>query len=98
MIFLAHNPTVISEAQLVRNTAGSLNWFNLGLFGHTHGGQMTFFSDLLGISEDVPDRYLSGWLTENRMDLLVTRGVGTSVIPARLFCPPQIHLIEITCY
>ena len=98
VIFLAHNPTVISEAQLVRNTAGSLNWFNLGLFGHTHGGQMMFFSDLLGISEDVPDRYLSGWLTENRMDLLVTRGVGTSVIPARLFCPPQIHLIEITCY
>ena len=98
VIFLAHNPAVISEAQLVRNSAGSLNWFNLGLFGHTHGGQMKFFSDLLGIADDVPERYLSGWFTENRMDLLVTRGVGTSVFPARLFCSPQIHLIEVTCY
>lgn len=98
VIFMAHNPAVISEAQLIRNSAGSLNWFNLGLFGHTHGGQMMFFSDLLGLAEDVPERYVSGWLTENRMDLLITRGVGTSVVPARLFCPPQIHLIEVTCY
>ena len=98
VIFLAHNPAVISEAQLARNSEGSLNWFNLGLFGHTHGGQMMFFSDLLGIADDVPERYRSGWLTENRMDLLISRGVGTSVFPGRLFCPPQIHLIEITTY
>lgn len=97
VIFMAHNPSVIPEAQQTRNSAGSLNWFNLGLFGHTHGGQMVLFSGLLGIAEDVPEHYLSGWFSENRMDLLVTRGVGVSVFPGRLFCPPQIHLIEITC-
>ena len=96
VIFMAHNPSVIPDAQQTRNASGSLAWFDLGLFGHTHGGQMQFFSEVLGIAEDVPDRYRSGWFTENRVDLLVSRGVGTSVFPARLFCYPQIHLIEVT--
>ena len=96
VILLAHNPSLISDAQQTRDSSGNLSWFDLGLFGHTHGGQMQFFSALLGIAEDVPDRYLSGWFTENRVDLLVSRGVGTSVFPARLFCSPQIHLIEVT--
>ena len=98
VILLCHNPSIIADAQQTRNTDGDLNWFDLGLFGHTHGGQMQFFSGLLGIADDVSDRYLSGWLTENRVDLLVSHGVGTSVFPARLFCPPQIHLIEVTAY
>ena len=98
VIFMAHNPSVIAEAQQTRDASGSLSWFNLGLFGHTHGGQMQFFAPLLGIADDVPERYTSGWFTENRVDLLVSRGVGTSVFPGRFLCPPQIHLIEITCY
>jgi len=98
VVLLCHNPNILSEAQQTRNADGDLNWFDLGLFGHTHGGQMRFFSGLLGIADDIPDRYLSGWLTENRVDLLVSRGVGTSVIPARLFCSPQIHLVEVTAY
>ena len=98
VILLCHNPSVIADAQQTRNADGDLNWFDLGLFGHTHGGQMQFFSGLLGIADDVSDRYLSGWFTENRVDLLVSHGVGTSVFPARLFCPPQIHLIEVTAY
>ena len=98
VILLCHNPSIIADAQQTRNADGDLNWFDLGLFGHTHGGQMQFFSGLLGIADDVSDRYLSGWFTENRVDLLVSHGVGTSVFPARLFCPPQIHLIEVTAY
>ena len=96
VIFLSHNPSVIPDAQLVTDKNGDLGWFDLGLFGHTHGGQMLFFSSLLGLDEDVPDRYKSGWLKENRVDLLVSRGVGTSVWPGRLFCFPQIHCMEVT--
>ena len=96
VILAAHNPSLITEIQQTRDSSGNLSWFDLGLFGHTHGGQMAFFSGLLGIADDVPDRYTSGWFNENRVDLLVSRGVGTSVFPARLFCPPQIHLIEVT--
>ena len=57
---------------------------------------MLFFSSMLGIAEEVPDRYRSGWMKENRVDLLISRGVGTSVLPLRLFCFPQIHCIEVT--
>ena len=96
VIFMAHNPSVIPDAQLVTDSSGNLGWFDLGLFGHTHGGQMLFFSSMLGIAEEVPDRYRSGWMKENRVDLLISRGVGTSVLPLRLFCFPQIHCIEVT--
>ena len=96
VIFLSHNPSVIPDAQLVTDKSGNLGWFDLGLFGHTHGGQMLFFSSLLGLDEDVPTRYHGGWLKENRVDLLVSRGVGTSVYPGRLFCFPQIHYMEVS--
>ena len=96
VIFLSHNPSIIPEAQVAKDNAGNLGWFDLGLFGHTHGGQMLFFSSMLGIAEDVPERYRSGWLKENRVDLLISRGVGTSVFPGRLFCFPQIHYLTVT--
>ena len=96
VIFLSHNPSVIPDAQLAKDSSGNLGWFDLGLFGHTHGGQMLFFSSLLGIYDDIPERYKSGWLKENRVDLLISRGVGTSVFPGRLFCFPQIHYIEVS--
>ena len=96
VIFLSHNPSVIPDAQLAKDSSGNLGWFDLGLFGHTHGGQMLFFSSFLAISDDIPERYKGGWLKENRVDLLVSRGVGTSVFPGRLFCFPQIHYIEVS--
>ena len=96
VIFLCHNPSVIPDAQMVSDASGNLGWFDLGLFGHTHGGQMMFFSSILDIADEVPDRYRSGWLKENRVDLLVSRGVGTSVFPGRLFCFPQIHYLTVT--
>ena len=96
VIFLSHNPSVISDAQLAADSSGTLGWFDLGLFGHTHGGQMRIFGSLLGIADDVPDRYRGGWLKENRVDLLISRGVGTIIYPGRLFCFPQIHYITVT--
>ena len=47
------------------------------------------------VIEDIPDRYVSGWLTENRAELLISNGVGTSGFPGRFLCPAQIHLIEL---
>ena len=95
VILLAHNPSLIPEAQNVSDKNGKLGWFDLALFGHTHGGQISFLAPLLDIGGDVDERYRSGWLQENRVDMLISNGVGTSVIPARVGCPAQIHLIEI---
>jgi len=96
VIFLCHNPSVIPDAHRAVDQDGRLGWFDLALFGHTHGGQILGFSGLLDFAGDVDDRYQRGWLVENRADLLISNGVGTSVLPARVFCPPQIHCIDIS--
>lgn len=96
VIFVSHNPSVIPESQRAVDRDGRLSWFDLALFGHTHGGQMRVFSPFLNIAGDVDDRYTRGWLVENRSVLLISNGVGTSVLPARLLCPPQLHCIDIS--
>ena len=94
VIFLAHNPSVISSSLLLTDRNGRGNWFDLGLFGHTHGGQIPFLEEAFNFN-GVPSRYESGLLLENRSWLLISRGVGTTGLPARLFCQPEIHLITV---
>ena len=94
VIFLSHSPSAVPDALRAETADNHRGWFDLGLFGHTHGGQIALFGNLLGIS-DVPARYQGGWFQENRIDMLVSRGVGTSVLSIRLFCRPQIHVITV---
>lgn len=94
VIFLSHSPAAIPEAHKAKDMNGRNMWFDLGLFGHTHGGQIALVGNLLNITKVEP-RYEEGWLTENRTNLLISRGVGTSVLPIRLLNKPQIHLINI---
>lgn len=95
VIFLCHSPAVLPDALMAKDRNGSFNWFDLGLFGHTHGGQVALLGALLG-DDGVPDAYTSGWFKQNRIDMLVSRGVGTTGLPVRLFCRPQIHLITVS--
>ena len=94
VIFLSHTPKVIPDAMKLKDMNGRDGWFDLGLFGHTHGGQIAVLGPLLK-DDGVPDEYTQGWFRQNRTDMLVSRGVGTSGLPVRLFCMPQIHLITI---
>jgi predicted MPP superfamily phosphohydrolase len=69
--------------------------FHLGLAGHTHGGQVRLpgFGPLwLPAGGRV---YVQGWYTKNRSQLYVSRGLGTSNVPARFLCRPELALIEI---
>ena len=47
------------------------------------------------VLSELPQRYMSGWLEENRTTLLISRGVGTEKVPLRIFCRPQIHVITV---
>ena len=94
VIFLSHSPEAIQNALVATDKNGRRNWFDLGLFGHTHGGQIALLGQFLGISK-VEGRYEQGWLRENRSDILISRGVGTSVLPIRFLRRPQIHQITI---
>ncbi|MCE5342378.1 MAG: metallophosphoesterase [Eubacteriales bacterium] len=97
VIFLGHNPDLLTAALKANGSDGDNHWFDLALFGHTHGGQITLFGlPLLGqLVPTLGNRYVSGWLTENRANILISNGVGTSFFPARLFAPAQIHLITL---
>ena len=95
VIFLSHSPEAIADAITAADANNRRNgWFDLGLFGHTHGGQVALLGQYLGISK-VEDRYEQGWLRENRADILISRGVGTSVLPIRFLRRPQIHQITV---
>ena len=97
VIFLSHSPAIIPQALEARDGIGHMNWFDLGLFGHTHGGQVNLFGGV-NRDESVPDAYRTGWKRVGRVDLLTSRGVGTTGLPVRLFCRPQIHLLTLTTY
>lgn len=94
VIFLCHNPSVIPDALLARDMNNRINWYDLGLFGHTHGGQVFFLEDIME-KDGVPDMYTRGWIKQSRIDMLISRGIGTTGLPVRLLCRPQFHLLTI---
>lgn len=64
------------------------------LAGHTHGGQIR----LPGWTPYTPlgsGRYVAGWYRDTAMPLYVTRGVGTVIVEARLFCVPELPIFTL---
>jgi uncharacterized protein len=67
--------------------------------GHTHGGQFFFlkpFAHLL--SRLLPPGSFSVWSGKKVISgttLLVSRGIAGSLIPARLFCPPEALVVQL---
>jgi len=68
---------------------------SLTLAGHTHGGQVR----LLGYSPVVPsaygNRFAYGHVIEQDRHLIVSGGLGCSIVPVRFGVPPEINLIEL---
>ncbi len=97
VILLGHNPEILDDAVRALDKNGKTHWYDLALFGHTHGGQIVLFGTplLYTFKQETASRYLSGWINENRAEILVSNGVGTSIVPMRLFAPAQIHLIRL---
>lgn len=64
--------------------------------GHTHGGQIRLPGGRALVNScDLPNRLTSGVLRHQNMMLAISRGVGTRVLPLRLFCPPHVPLYTI---
>ena len=83
-ILLAHEPDIFPQVP---------GRVALTLSGHTHGGQVRLF----GYSPLVPsaygNRYAYGHVVENGRHLIVSGGLGTSIMPVRFGVPPEIvHL------
>ena len=66
----------------------------LAFAGHTHGGQIRvpFAASHLPRGSG---RYVSGWYTERKSRMYVSRGIGTSFLPIRFRCAPELPIITV---
>ncbi len=63
------------------------------LAGHTHGGQIAPFG-LAVFRPRGSGRYVSGWYRDAQPPMYVSRGVGTSVVPARHRARPEVAVFD----
>jgi uncharacterized protein len=86
-LLLTHSPAFVDQVTPARR-------FDLCLAGHTHGGQIT----AAGLAPVLPPgsgRFVAGWYETQLGPLYVSRGTGTSVVPARLCCRPELPVIRL---
>ena len=92
-VLLAHSPEMYREA----DAAG----IHLYLCGHTHAGQIRLpkpFRDAWAApfqNADCPREYTHGAWSHGALQGYTSAGVGTSLLPVRYNCPPEIIVIEL---
>ncbi len=65
----------------------------LALAGHTHGGQVRIpLVPPLWLPRG-SGRYLAGWYRRGNAQMYVSRGIGTSILPIRFLCRPELAII-----
>ena len=69
--------------------------------GHAHGGQMQipFVGGLIAPNQGFFPKYHSGLYTEGSTNMIVSRGIGNSLIPLRVNNRPEVIVAELksTC-
>ncbi len=90
-ILLSHRPETFN-AYVSEN-------IDLVLSGHTHGGQfrLPFIGGIAAPHQGLFPRYDAGAYSEHGTTMIVSRGVGNSVIPIRFNNRPEIVIVELTC-
>ena len=84
-ILLSHTPEIYRQAAHAN--------FNLLLSGHTHGGQICLPGSIpITLDSVLPRRLGAGAWQHHNMIGYTSVGAGSSIIAARLNCPPEITL------
>lgn len=88
-VVLAHEPQY-----LVRYASSGVD---LVLSGHAHGGQfrLPFVGGIVAPDQGFLPEYTAGEYYMNGTEMIVSRGLGNSVIPVRLFNFPEIVCVEL---
>ena len=69
--------------------------FDLCLSGHTHGGQITLFGWAFGPLPPGSGPFVAGQYETAACPLYVSRGLGTSLLPMRLFVRPELAVFDL---
>lgn len=67
----------------------------LVLAGHTHGGQVRLPLVPVFWLPQGSGRFLEGWYAERGSRMYVSRGIGTSFLPIRFLCLPELAIITV---
>ena len=88
-ILLSHRPELF-------DTYVSEN-INLIFSGHAHGGQIRipFVGGIVAPNQGVFPKYTSGKYEENNTTMIVSRGIGNSIIPFRINNRPELIVVEL---
>ena len=93
IIVLEHSPDVLP---IITGDLLISPDLKLILAAHTHGGQV--WLPLIGapiVPSSYGQKYSYGHVQENGVDMFVTSGVGTSILPFRFMMPPEIAVLTL---
>jgi predicted MPP superfamily phosphohydrolase len=73
------------------------NKMNLAFCGHAHGGQirLPFIGGLVAPNQGFFPKYTSGTYSKEDTTMIVSRGLGNSLFPFRIFNRPEIIVVTL---
>jgi predicted MPP superfamily phosphohydrolase len=87
-LLLAHSPDIVPELKIAR--------FDLVLCGHTHGGQVDLpFLNGAWLKDGPTRDYVHGFYSANGSRMYVNRGIGTTTLPVRVACRPELTVFTL---
>ncbi len=88
-ILLSHRPELFETY--------SKNQIDLTLSGHAHGGQvrLPFLGGLVAPNQGFFPKYDAGMFVEGRAHMIVSRGLGNSIIPLRVNNRPEVVVVHL---
>ena len=88
-ILLSHRPELIETY--------AKNNFDLVLSGHSHGGQIRipFIGGLIAPNQGLFPKYTNGIYETDNTKMIVSRGIGNSILPFRVNNRPELVIIEL---
>jgi Predicted phosphohydrolases len=93
VIALEHSPDILP---IITGDLSISPNLKLILAGHTHGGQI--WLPIIGspiIPSSYGQKYAFGHVRDNGVDMFITTGIGTSILPLRFMMPPEIAVLTI---
>ena len=86
IIHMAHEPDLFPEIP---------DRVSLTLSGHTHGGQVRLFGKAFVVPSSYGNRFAYGHVVEDGRHLVISGGLGCSIMPIRFGMPPEIVVLEL---
>ncbi|MDR3689836.1 MAG: metallophosphoesterase [Fimbriimonas sp.] len=68
---------------------------SLQLSGHSHGGQFRFPGGFTPMYTKHGRKYPRGFYPDAPTPLYVSRGIGTTFVPSRFLCPPEVTILTL---